>query len=295
LTDALDEQGSELGGSYCVAESVQANNLLLQQLLSQVSDLRLLLDSGEFSAKRVDAASDVDTNDADASEHPVACEAERIRLRNELHQLESEVGDLRQQNRELAAKLADKSVRKAITNTGAAQAMSWEQRKQLIIRQLEEESFDAESFVANMPYQSEDERETPELFLQRLIRELETRNQEVQDLRHLLDQQSETRQGQIAIGAAAIAELVDSDELVQQERERLQRLQSDWEEKFRDGEIAASLERAKLSRERQDLARRQAEVDEELAHLRREMRQEGETKPTASRRWLVKLGLSDQS
>ncbi len=48
--------------------------------------------------------------------------------------------------------------------------LSWEQRKQLIIQQMEEDSFDAESFVANMPYQSDDERETPELFVERLLR-----------------------------------------------------------------------------------------------------------------------------
>jgi hypothetical protein len=60
---------------------------------------------------------------------------------------------------------------------------------------------------------------------------------------------------------------------------------------MREAEITASLERAKLSRERQELAKHQAELDEELAHLRREFRHQGDTKDTANRRWLVKLGL----
>ena len=51
--------------------------------------------------------------------------------------------------------------------------------------------------------------------------------------------------------------MIDENELVVQERERLQMLQVEWEEKFREGEIQASLERAKLSRERQELANTQ--------------------------------------
>ncbi len=105
--------------------------------------------------------------------------------------------------------------------------------------------------------------------------DLETRNQEVQELRHLLDQQTETRDRQFAIGAAAIAEKIDSDELVRQERDRLRRLQTQWEEKFREEEIEASLERAKLSRQRQELAKRQAELEEELEHIRREQEPTG--------------------
>ena len=99
----------------------------------------------------------------------------------------------------------------------------------------------------------------------------------------------------MAIGAAAIAEMIDSDELVQQERERLQLLQAEWEEKFRQGEIEASLERAKLSRERQELAKKQAELEEQLEHARRESRHANENGSASKRRWLVKLGLSDDA
>ena len=58
-------------------------------------------------------------------------------------------------------------------------------------------------------------------------------------------------------------------------------------------EIEASLERAKLSRERQELAKKQAELEEQLEHLRREARHKDEGGSSSSRRWLVKLGLSD--
>lgn len=281
-----------------VAETVQANARLLQQLLDQVSDLNQMLGSGlnypaSAAGNSLETGFDLERNSEQSNPHQ-ACDAERQRLEDQIGLLEDQLGDLRQQNRDLAAKVADKSVRNAISDTGAAQALSWEQRKQLILQQMEEECFDADEFVANMSCQSQDPRETPEMFLERLVRDLESRNQEIQELRHLLEQQSQTHSGQIAIGAAAIAEMIDNDELVQQERQRLQALQSEWEEKFREGEIEASLERAKLSRERQELAKRKAELEEELEHVRREQNhQHGGTKSVASRRWLVKLGLSD--
>ena len=122
--------------------------------------------------------------------------------------------------------------------------------------------------------------------------ELERRDEEIHELRSLLEEQSGTRGDGVAVGAAAIAEMLDADELVQQERERLQALQQQWEEKFRESEIEASLERAKLSRERLELARKNSELEERLEHLRREARQAEETGPS-SRRWLAKLGLAD--
>ena len=88
--------------------------------------------------------------------------------------------------------------------------------------------------------------------------------------------------------------MLDSDELVQQERERLQMLQAEWQEKFRQGEIEASLERAKLSRERQELAKKQDELQERLERNQREARQAQGKKGSSSAssgRWLAKLGL----
>ncbi len=119
------------------------------------------------------------------------------------------------------------------------------------------------------------------------------REDEVHELRCLLDHQSETRDGGIAIGAAAIAGMIDEDQLVVQERERLQMLQAEWEEKFRQGEIQASLERAKLSRERLELANTKADLEEQLEHFRRESRQRQENDSGSTRKWLAKLGLSD--
>lgn len=97
----------------------------------------------------------------------------------------------------------------------------------------------------------------------------------------------------MAVGAAAIAQMMDRDELIMEERQRLQELQTEWETKFRQIEIAASIERASLARDRQQLERRNVELEEQLAHLKRELRQEEITGPNQSRRWLAKLGLAE--
>jgi hypothetical protein len=277
---------NDLGVGESVLTTVQDNQQLLIKLMDQVVDLSRRLSLGD------DPPPAADQKIARQLEEAVG---EQDHLSQQVAQLESQVEDLRQQNRELASKVAGKNVRETICTGEAAEALTWDQRKQLILQQLEEESFDAESFVANMSYEGQDGQETPEQYLERLVTELHARNQEVQELRHLLDHQSQARDGQYAIGAAAIAEIIDSDELVQQERQRLQQLQVEWEEKFRDGEIEASLERAKLSRERQELLKRQSELTEELEHMRRELRQQDPTQPATSRRWLAKLGISDQS
>ena len=114
---------------------------------------------------------------------------------------------------------------------------------------------------------------------------------EVQPLRLLLEEGAGPGRAGVVHREVHHDALVDADELVQQERERLQLLQAEWEEKFREGEIEASLERAKLSRERQSLAKRQAELDDELEQLRQELRHDQDRK--VSGRWRNKLGLAE--
>jgi hypothetical protein len=110
-------------------------------------------------------------------------------------------------------------------------------------------------------------------------------------LKQLLEKQS-ANLGSVAVGAAAIGSIVDSDAIVREERENLRRLQSEWQEKLRKAEVEISIERAKL-------ARQHAELEEKL-------RAQGATpsKPDApgsaaakpdksSGRWLARLGLKD--
>lgn len=82
--------------------------------------------------------------------------------------------------------------------------------------------------------------------------------------------------------------VIDENELIRQERERLIELQRAWEAKLREAEVEISIERAKLARER-------AELEEKLRSLESSGVQPGATGSSAPRksRWLAQLGLSD--
>ena len=251
---------------------------------------------------------DLQTEVANWSSKAAEAEARVARLQEAASRSAAKISDLEQQNEDLAAKVASSNVRRSVTSehSSSSDALSWEDRKALILRQMEEDSFDASEFIEklNVPESSQDDGDDQPLdpisYVQQLHSDLKRREEELQrredeigELRCLLEQQSGTREGGVAIGAAAIAEMVDADELVREERERLQQLQAQWEEKFRQSEIEASLERAKLSRERQELAKKTEQLEEQLEHLRRESRQVVAEGSGTSRRWRAKLGLTE--
>lgn len=303
MTKLIDLQSGNEGVSDVVAEIVHGNAELLRRLVDRVEELTRRLDP-DRSSSHANSAHASDRQEeleqfsrGEGSE--ISCLHQQIEmLQVQLAGVHAQVDQLNQQNQDLASKLADANVREVLSGSDPAEAMTWEERKKLIFKQMEDDCFDADLFVANLSRENHNEqsrqpRETPELFVERLLRDLESKSEEINELRYLLDQQSQTHDGQIAVGAAAIATMIDDNELIQQERQRLQQLQIEWEEKFRDGEIEASFERAKLSRERQELAKRQELLEEQLEDLKREREQAASPKGGSSRRWLVKLGLAE--
>ncbi|QDV12064.1 hypothetical protein CA51_19400 [Rosistilla oblonga] len=200
-------------------------------------------------------------------------------LRKRRDEAEDEIEELRSQNRELAAKLAASQVDGAGTDGQVSlESMSWEQRKLHMLQRLNAE---------------DDELNDSELAQQRLKieevidktdRELSKRDAEIAELRCLLEQQSMAA-GDMAIGGAAVLQMLDQDELIQEERAKLQRIQAEWEEKLRQAEIDVSLERAKLARERID-------IEQRLAEMREATKAEGKPE-SKGRKWLAQLGLTD--
>ncbi len=141
------------------------------------------------------------------------------------------------QSADLAAQLAKHSV-----NAQASQeALTWEERKKLLLRELEASSDDSPTAVQ--------ERNRMEELIGTTQKEIELRDSEIAELRRMLEVQSSTRDG-LAVGAAAIAQLLETDELIQNERAKLKELQQEWEAKVRQAEIELSRERVKLAREK---------------------------------------------
>ena len=80
-------------------------------------------------------------------------------------------------------------------------------------------------------------------------------------------------------------QVLDSDALIQQEREKL-RIQQQWEAKLRQAEIDLSMERAKLARERSELDKQSAQPPLPAA---------SGASDKQMRRWREYLGLKEES
>lgn len=210
------------------------------------------------------------------------------RMREELAAERIRCEELESQNASLAALVANSQVHHQISaNTSSAplESLSWEQRKAAILYQLSREDQDDPIDAS--------ERESLREAVARTDREIQRRDNEIAELRQLLESQSTTLGGSVAVGAAAIAEMIDADELVQEEREKLQAIKAEWQEKLRKAEIDLSLERAKLARERRELEQRHAELEDQMAQIADHVPATAGPEQPRRRRWLAQLGLSE--
>jgi hypothetical protein len=214
------------------------------------------------------------------SDHEHHQELEELRAR--LERASSELRDLKRRQAEHPQQ--SPSARPGIT---AGQPLDWETQKQMLLASLE----------ADAANDHDDHGRQDRLTIDGTIRITDAvvaeKDREITDLKQLLAAQSQSV-GDVAVGAAALGEIFDSDEIVCQERERLQQLQSTWEEKLRAAEIEISQERAKIARER-------AEIDEKRRTFTSDVEDRaGQMPPTAAEkkagrgRWLSRLGLKDE-
>ena len=162
----------------------------------------------------------------------------------------------------------------------------WESEKRRILAELESDADanDAAAIAARLKVEE---------IVRRTDRVVAEKNREIEELRHLLQSQSNSL-GSMAVGAAALEPLLDQDAFVREERENLRRLQEQWREKLRQAEIDLSVERAKI-------ARQQVEVGEKL-RLIESRSQPGDSADDAlcptgrpvRGRWLARLGLVEE-
>ena len=120
------------------------------------------------------------------------------------------------------------------------------------------------------------------------------KDREIAELKQLLDEQSSSLGG-MAVGAAAIAQLLDEDELIQHEREKLRHLETEMQQKMRQAEIDISMERAKIARDRQELEDRLQTLQGQLGATGASSSEPEDAKPVkpSRGRWLTRLGLKE--
>jgi hypothetical protein len=158
--------------------------------------------------------------------------------------------------------------------------MDWESQKKRWLASLEEDDRDDEEAVA--------ERQTIEGTIQITDQIVGQKDREIAELKRQLEEQSGGTSG----GTAAMSELLDTDELIREEREKLRLVQDEWREKIGKAEIDISVERAKIARERMELEEKLRVYQNEQATRPSDGTPAAPEKP-ARGRWLSRLGLKD--
>lgn len=271
-SEETDELRFELESvQQLLRDAEEDSSLLLKQnaeLTDELEELKRNVESGAAGEQPTGGSRDADSIDE---------------LMDEVDRLQRELDRVTSENRRLNAQSS--------SGGGAASGgdMDWETAKQKLLAELE--AFD----------EGEPEQQRERLSIEEVITQTDqviaAKDEEISELKHLLSHQSESI-GDVAVGASAIAGMMDNDEIIQQERENLAQLQEEWKEKLRTSEVELSLERARIARER-------AELEERINQL--ESLDPSEAPPSSDDddddaksssirgKWLERLGLRDEN
>jgi chromosome segregation ATPase len=288
----------------------------LETLRGELASATKVLAETRGECQRLEQAADASALDRTQDEETLALRRELATLRAQLEQAQTaaplavpdeadnrkwedmkrrfelaleDLRDLKHRNAELEDKLSHARTNSASPDNGAANGKGdWEAQKRRLLASLEADDEDEEDS------DSRDQRMSIEGAIRITDEIVARKDQEIAELKRVLDDQS-SNLGSVAVGANAIAEILDQDELILQERENLKRIQEEWQQKLRQAEIDISLERARMARERLDL-------DEKMQSLQAERDKfldvsqgaKGEMGTANQRRWWARLGLKEQ-
>lgn len=259
-----------------IAEGGEATAELAQLRLEHDALLARMVDTERQLKEALSAAAAAGRDSAETQEfrrrYDMAME--------DIRELKTENANLKQQLKQRPAQAAGGGV------------LDWEAEKRRILAALESEGDDAVSAEDRMKIEDVVER-TSKLIARREA-ELSDRDSEIQELKHLLEQQS-GNVGEMAVGAAALGQMIDQDEIICEQRERLKQLETNLQAKLRETEIELSLERAKIARERQQMeeTRRALEQKGSPAAGATVAGDPAKADKQAKGRWLARLGLKE--
>ena len=195
-----------------------------------------------------------------------------------------DIRDLKARNAELQRQLLEAQSQTTRRDAAAISdcGTDWEAQKRRFLAELEsDDQHDAESTERRLKIEE---------IVDRTDKIIAEKNREIEELQHLLNNQSNSL-GSLVVGAAALEQVLDQDAIVREERQRLQQLQDECRAKLRQAEIELAMERARL-------ARRDAEIEEKVRNndLRHSLADAGTLSPTGPPvrgRWRTQLGLTD--
>jgi chromosome segregation ATPase len=240
-------------------------------------ELRKLQEERDSLAERLSEAEAARTERAEGGD---ADSQEMDDMRRRFEMAVDEVRDLKRANAEMESKLKARPGSPSLITGGGG--MDWESQKQRLLASLEADGEEEEEEEATV------ERTNIEGTIRITDQIVAQKDQEIAELKLLLEQGRNVTD--TANQSAAVAELLDHDDVIRQEREKLMRAQAEWRDKIGHAEIDISVQRAKIARER-------AELDEKIRQFEAAQERRGPNdhsdsdKPTRGR-WLARLGLN---
>lgn len=246
-----------------------------ERLLEELSDMRMERD--QLVARVADAE-----HQAQRASEGDAAQLDELRQRFE--KAVQEIRELKTKNASLESR-STSGARAVDAPVATGGAFDWEEQKRRLMDELGGEEAP----------ESADERLSIESTIRITDEVVLRKDREIADLRAMLNDPGGVNRP--AEESGAIAEVLDHDEVIQAEREKLSRLQDEWREKLRQAEIDISVERAKLARERAELQERVRAFESDRAAFESEVGGAAdERKPAGQQtgRWLSRLGLKDE-
>jgi hypothetical protein len=214
-------------------------------------------------------------------------EAQHVRedLQRRFEMAVDDVRQLKQENAQLRDKLAT-----AASQGGAAAPIGltggegdWAAQRARLMALLEEEEHDG-------PVNAErkKERATIETTISTTDGVVAEKEREIAELRAALAGSGATHSEQ-SEHERARQEMLDADEVIAAERQRIAELEAQWESKVRAAELEMAMDRAKLAREQAALKEKMLELELGLPQATAE----GGSDVKPRRRWRAALGLGD--
>lgn len=270
---ATSEPDPAAAGSADRRMDVPDPTALVTRFTTELDRLQTLLTRAEADSKP-ERRSDPDPPDASYDD-----------LRRRFEMAVEDVRELKARNAELEEQLAQGSRGpQPATDRPTTTGLDWEAEKRRLVAQLEE-------------FDDDDEQDRQDrLSIDGAIR---ITDQVVAEK----EKQIAELTARLAKGAPpeddrrAVTELLDKDEAIRRERDKLKNLQEDWQTKLRKAEIEISVERAKLARERSTMEEQIRTYERRLAETAADRDSapdsHGGKKPN-QRKWLSRLGLADE-
>lgn len=163
--------------------------------------------------------------------------------------------------------------------------LDWEAEKNRILALLEAD------FDDNDPQQHA-ERLKIEDAIQSTENVITEKDREIEELRRRLDEYDGNDSCE-AERSATLKQAVDADDAIKQNRQQLEDLKKQWQEKFRQAEIELSTERAKLARREAELNERVKAISADSPTQNDSDDKSNQSAQSPGKHWLSRLGLTE--